>query len=128
MEIIGKIDKEKYKDIANEEIRSETLVLTNNQKDHIIKRRGQEFFDKYNEYFQEIAKDPDYIFRDKTSENTAIASKTILDDGANIHLVIKLAIVSDKDGVENSIITAIIEGDKRYRQRLRNNLPLYKKE
>lgn len=128
VEIIGKIDKEKYKDIANKEIRSETLVLTNNQKDHIIKRRGQEFFDKYNGYFQEIAKDPDYIFRDKTSENTAIASKTILDGEANIHLVIKLAVVSDENGLENSIITAIAEGDKRYRQRLRNNLPLYKKE
>ena len=128
VEIIGTIDKEKYKDIADKEIRSETLVLTNNQKDHIIKRRGQEFFDKYNEYFQEIAKDPDYIFRDKTSENTAIASKTILDGEANIHLVIKLAVVSDENGLENSIITAIAEGDKRYRQRLRNNLPLYKKE
>ena len=30
--------------------------------------------------------------------------------------------------LENSIITAIKESDKRYRQRLRNNIPLYKKE
>jgi len=30
--------------------------------------------------------------------------------------------------LENSIITAILESDKRYAQRLRNNIPLYKKE
>ncbi len=127
VQTIGKIDIAKYKDVANGEIRSETLVLTNKQKEHIIKRRGQEFFDKYSSYFQDIALNPDYIFKDKTAENTAIASKTI-DGEANIHLVIKLALVSDEAGLENSIITAIIEGDKRYRQRLRNNLPIYKKE
>ncbi len=128
VQTIGKIDITKYMGVANGEIRSETLVLTDNQKEHIIKRRGQEFFDKYGEYFQEIAKDPDYIFRDRAIENTAIASKTILDGEANVNLVIRLALVSDEAGLENSIITAIAEGDKRYRQRLRNNLPLYKKE
>ena len=52
----------------------------------------------------------------------------IISDGTNIHLVIRLALVEDEDGMENSIITAIVEGEKRYRQRLRNKIPLYKKE
>lgn len=128
VQAIGKIDISKYKGTTSGEIRSETLVLTDNQREHIIKRRGQEFFEKYSKHFQEIAEEPDYIFKDKKIENTAIASKTILDGDANINLVIRLALASDEAGLENSIITAIVEGNKRYRQRLRNNFPLYKKE
>ncbi len=127
MQIIGKIDIEKYKNAANGEIRSGVLVLTDNQTEHIIKRRGKEFYDAYRPYFSNIAEDPDYIFLDNSHENTAIASKTIVEAGRNIHIVIRLALVSDEEGLENSIITAIVEGDKRYRQRLRNKIPLYKK-
>ena len=127
MQIIGRIDIEKYKNAAKGEIRSGTLVLTDNQKEHIIKRRGKEFYDTYRPYFTDIAEDPDYIFLDDSHENTAIASKTIIEADKHIHIVIRLALVSDDEGLENSIITAIIEGDKRYRQRLRNKIPLYKK-
>ena len=128
VQTVGKIDISKYSLAASQPIRTETVVLTENQKEHIIKRRGQKFFDTYSAYFQEIAEDPDYIFKDNSHENTAIACKTITDGGKNIHLVIRLAVVEDDPGKENSIITAIIEGDKRYKQRLRNNIPLYKKE
>lgn len=125
---IGKIDIEKYKGAVNGTIRSENLVLTENQKEHIIKRRGQEFYDKYSSYFADIAKDPDYVFADEAHQNTALASKTIAEGKKNIHLVIRLAIVGDEEGLENSVITAIIEGEKRYRQRIRNKVSLYKKE
>ena len=128
MQLIGTIDIEKYCGAANGTIRSDVLVLTENQKEHIIKRRGAEFYEKYRQYFSDIAKDPDYIFADESHTNTAIASKTIASGGKNIHLVIKLALVEDESGIENSIITAIVEGEKRYQQRLRNKIPLYKKE
>ena len=127
VQTIGKIDKSKYGGITDK-IRSETLVLTDHQKRHIIERRGKDFFEKYSPYFRNIAEDPDYIFVDKAHENTAIASSTITVDGTNINLVIRLAIESDDVGLENSIITAIIENEKRYRQRLRNNTPVYKRE
>ena len=128
VQTVGKIDIKKYSMVASQPIRTKTVVLTDNQREHIIKRRGQEFFDQYSAYFQEIAENPDYIFKDNSHENTAIACKTITEVKKNVHLVIRLAVVRDKPGLENSIITAIIEGDKRYRQRLRNNIPLYKKE
>lgn len=124
---IADIDIAKYSVVAPN-IRSSTLVLTENQKEHIIKRRGQEFFDKYAVHFADIAKDPDYIFPDKAHPNTAIACKTLEIDGANINLVIRLAVQGDDEGLENSVITAIAESKKRYAQRLRNNIPLYKKE
>lgn len=127
MQRIGKIDREKYKGVSFE-IRSEIVILTEKQKNHIIKRRGQGFFDQYSPTFQEIVEDPDFIFEDKTHERTAIASKTVSFEGKNINLVIRLALEDDEEGLENSIITAIVESDKRYAQRKRNNIALYKKE
>lgn len=123
---IGKIDIEKYRVISNA-IRTDTLVLTDKQRQHIISRRGQAFFDRCSPYFQEIAEDPDYIFADTAHENTAIASKTLRINGETVNLVIRLAVETDEEGLLNSIITAIAEGEKRYQQRLRNNFPLYKK-
>ena len=124
---IADIDISKYSVIAPN-IRSSTLVLTENQREHIVKRRGQEFFDKYEKYFGSIAEDPDYIFRDKAHPNTAIACKTLEIDGTNVHLVIRLAVQDDPADLENSVITVLVENKKRYAQRLRNNIPLYKKE
>ena len=127
MQTIGKIDKKKYIGISKH-IRSGIVVLTDNQREHIIKRRGKPFFDLYSPFFGEIAEDPDFVFEDKAHDNTAIASKTISLDGKNIHLVIRLAVEGEEEGLENSIITVIMENDRRYQQRLRNNTPLYKRE
>lgn len=127
MQKIADIDIEKYS-VVSPNIRSSTVVLTENQIEHIIKRRGQDFYDKYNAYFQEIAEDPDYIFSDSNHPNTAIACKTLQIDGANIHLIIRLAVEGDDAALENSIITALQENPKRYAQRLRNKIPLYKRE
>lgn len=125
MQIIAQIDKALYEKVAPG-IRSEVVVLTDNQKEHIIKRRGQIFFDRYSGFFSDIAENPDYIFADERHANTAIACKTIDLDGVHVHLVIRLAVVGDAEGYENSVITALIENDKRYAQRLRNKIPLYK--
>ncbi len=126
MQKIADIDITKYSAVAPN-IRSSTVVLTDNQIEHIIKRRGQEFYDAYSCYFRDIAEDPDYIFQDGKHINTAIACKTFEVDGTNVHLVIRLAVESDDEWLENSVITALKENDKRFAQRLRNNIPLYKK-
>lgn len=126
MEKVADLSREKCGGIV-ENIRSTAVYLIENQKEHIIKRRGQEFYDQYRPFFKEIVEDPDYMFKDKVHENTIILSKTISCKGKSINLVIRLAVEGDEIGLENSIITAIIENDKRYQQRLRNNFPLYKK-
>ena len=116
VQYITKIDVNKYAAAVEGMIRYPALVLTDNQMEHIINRRGQKF-----------AEDPDYIFKDKSHPNTAIASKSLPIDGKNVNLVIRLAVETDDPSIENSIITAILENDKRYAQRLRNNVPLYKR-
>lgn len=125
---IGLIDKEKYAKATQGEIRSELLILTEKQKAHIIDRRGQEFFEKYTCFFAQIAIDPDFIFLYKKHVNSAFACKTLTQCGMNLLLVIRLSIVDDKEGIENSLITVLHEGEARYMRRLRNSIPIYKRK
>lgn len=49
--VIAKLDVQRYSCVA-EHIRSSDVILTEKQKEHIIERRGKEFYDKYSPYFQ----------------------------------------------------------------------------
>lgn len=125
--VIAKLDVQRYSCVA-EHIRSSDVILTEKQKEHIIERRGKEFYDKYSPYFKEIIENPDYIFKDKKFENTAIASKTISLNSKNISVVVRIAVEGDEPWRKSSVITAMCENEKRYRQRVRNNIILYKRE
>ena len=74
MQEIGKIDIEKYQGVVSENIITDDVVLTNNRMEHIIERRGRDFYDEYRPLFGDIVSDPDYIFKD-TRENTALVCK-----------------------------------------------------
>ncbi len=125
--VIAKLDVQRYSCVA-EHIRSSDVILTEKQKEHIIERRGKEFYDKYSPYFKEIIENPDYIFKDKKFENTAIASKTISLNSKNISVVVRIAVEGDEPWRKSSVITVMCENEKRYRQRVRNNIILYKRE
>ena len=125
--VIAKLDVQRYSCVA-EHIRSSDVILTEKQKEHIIDRRGKEFYDKYSPYFKEIIENPDYIFKDKKFENTAIASKTISLNSKNISVVVRIAVEGDEPWRKSSVITVMCENEKRYRQRVRNNIILYKRE
>lgn len=125
--VIAKLDVQRYSCVA-EHIRSSNVILTEKQKEHIIERRGKEFYDKYSPYFKEIIENPDYIFKDKKFENTAIASKTISLNSKNISVVVRIAVEGDEPWRKSSVITVMCENEKRYRQRVRNNIILYKRE
>lgn len=122
---VGKIDKSFYKEISKTIITDE-VIITDERIEHIIQRRGQEFYDKYRPYFAEIVENPDYIFKDKKI-NTALAAKSVNKDGSSVNIVIKIATETDDPEFKNSIITAVVEGRKRFEQRLRNNEPIYKR-
>lgn len=126
MKYVGKIIIEKFQPVTDLKIISDDVILTPNRIEHIIERRGQAFYDEFNSYFADIVRDPDYIFKDK-NDNTAIASKSVLHNGVNVNIVLRLAVAGDNPDYKNSIITAIKENDKRFAQRLRNNTPIYVK-
>lgn len=125
--VIAKLDAQRYSCVAKH-IRSSYVILTEKQKEHIIERRGKEFYDKYSPYFKEIIENPDYIFKDKKFENTAIASKTVSLNSKNISVVVRIAVEGDEPWRKSSVITVMCENAKRYRQRVRNNIILYKRE
>ncbi len=122
---IGKIDRNIYKCVTDKKILTDDVVITNNRIEHIIERRGQKFYDKYNGIFSEIISNPDYIFKDKM-ENTAIVCKQCTADEVSINIVLRLIVEGENENYKNSIITAIGESNKRFEQRLRNNKILYK--
>ena len=123
---IGRLDIAKYQLVTSKRIMTDTVKLTDNRREHIIQRRGQEFYDKYSSLFADVISDPDYIFRDE-KDNTALAAKTLMQNGESINIVLRLAVEGDDPEYKNSIITAIRENDKRFAQRLRNNIPVYKR-
>lgn len=126
VKVIGTLDKDKFRNIA-ENIRGTEVVLTEKQIAHIIERRGEKFYQEYSNFFPDIIADPDYVFADTAHENTALACKRVTAKGKSVNLVIRLAVESDKAERKHSVITAIIENDKRFAQRLRNNIPAYDK-
>lgn len=123
---VTQIDKERYRQIS-ENILSDEVVLTPKCKEHIIARRGKEFFDKYSPHFKEIIDNPDFIFKDSKLA-TALVARKFVEDGKYINIVLRLVVQGDNPEYKNSIITAIGENEKRFEQRLRNSEYIYKKE
>jgi hypothetical protein len=122
---IGKIDREIYKCIS-EDIVTDDVIITDERIEHIIQRRGKEFYLKYGSRFANIVEEPDYIFADK--KNTALVCKCFKENDKYINIALRLVTSNDNPEYKNSIITAVMESDKRFQQRLRNNIPVYKKE
>ena len=125
MQIIGYIDIEKYQCIS-ENICTNEVIIASERIRHIKERRGEGVYEQYAEYFPLVLSDPDYIFKDK-HKHTAIACKRIGEGEGALHLVVRLVVVDDPAGFKNSVLTAIKENKKRFAQRLRNNVPVYKK-
>ena len=125
MHIVGKINREIYKCITDDIVTDE-VIITEERIQHIIDRRGKEFYEKYGDKFISILQEPDFIFKDK--ENTALVCKEFEINKKYVNLVLRLVVSTDNPEYKNSIITAVGESMKRFEQRLRNNEPLYKKE
>ncbi len=125
MHTVGRIDIEKYRCITDN-ITTDEVIITSERIAHIQLRRGDEFLEKYEQYFSLILAEPDYIFADDRP-NTAIVCKVFGEGEEAINLILRLAVKEDDRGYKNSILTAIRENKKRFAQRLRNNIPLYKR-
>ena len=129
MQYIGKIDRELFKKISNKII-TDDVVLTEKQRLHIMERHP-EILGKYEKYFSEIIKSPDYILKDNARENTALILKTIFTKEeriGSVNLVLRLAIEDDDEYNKNSIITCIPIGKNRLKSYINNGKIVYKNE
>lgn len=124
MQYIGKIDKEKFKNIT-ENITTEDVVLTEQQVEHIKKRHPNDY-EKYFKYFNEIIENPDYIIRD-SMRNTGILLKEIIEKDERFQLILRLHTNEDNPDYKNSIITFFKISSKKYNQYLRNKEIVWKR-
>ena len=86
MRYIGKIDLGIYKCVSGD-IQTDEVIITDNRIEHIVERRGREFYDEFSNLFNSILTDPDYIFSDK-KPNTAIASKRYTEHAKSINIIL----------------------------------------
>lgn len=125
MQTVGYIDREKFRPIA-ENITTDEVIMTDERVQHIAARRGAAFLEKYRRYFPLVLSGPDYIFPDDRV-NTAIVCKVIGEGKEAVNLVLRLTVEGEDPAYKNSILTAILEGERRFSQRLRNNVPIYQR-
>jgi len=125
VQTVAYIDIKKYRCIL-ENISTDEVIITDERIQHIIDRRGKSFLDKYGPYFPQVLFEPDYIFLDNRP-HTVLVCKSFEENGSSLNLVVRLAVIEDNSLFKNSIITAMKENRKRFAQRLRNHVPLYKR-
>lgn len=124
MQYIGKIDKEKFKNITDN-ITTEDVILTEQQVEHIKKRHPNDYENYFN-YFNEIIENPDYIIRD-SMKNTGILLKEIIEKDERFQLILRLHTNEDNPNYKNSIITFFKISKKKYDQYLRNKEIVWKR-
>lgn len=120
--IVGKIDKNRYKSIANN-ITTKDVVLLPKQIEH-IEERHKGVYSKYKNKINNILDDLDYIFKDPKHKNTALLIKKY---DNNIEVVLKLN-TNTKNNFKNSIITMWEIKDKRLERYKQTHEIIYKKE
>ncbi len=120
--IVGVIDKDRYKGIADN-ITTKDVVLLPKQIEHIEKRHKGVYL-KYKNEINNILDNPDYIFKDPKHENTALLIKKY---NNNVEVVLKLN-TDTKNNFKNSIITMWEIRDKRLERYKQTHEIIYKKE
>lgn len=119
---IGKIDKNKYRNMCNKSIITEEVVITYKQIEHINKQRPG-IFNKYKDELKEIIKNPDYIIKDPKHKDTGLVIKRY-----DKEVIIVLKLNTDDKERKNSIITIWEIKEKRLERYLFTHKIIYKNE
>ena len=125
MQIVGFLDKKKLGNYRYKIINSQ-VIITSERIQHIKKRHPGDY-EEYIEYVYDIIKNPDYILEDKDNKDTILILKSILDNGKNIQIVIKLQTNKQNNEKYNSILTFWHMRDRTYRQTIKNNKIIFQK-
>ncbi|MBE5821157.1 MAG: hypothetical protein E7311_01035 [Clostridiales bacterium] len=119
---VGKIEKSKYNNLCKKTIKTDEVVITYKQIEHIEQKRVG-IFNKYKERLRDIIENPDYIIKDRKHDETGLIIKKI---EKNVIVVLKLN--TNKRNRKNSIITIWEIKDKRLKRYLLTHKLIYKKE
>lgn len=125
MQVIGKIDIDKYGCVIDDIVTSE-VIITDERIQH-IKDRHPNDYERFCSYIPEIIDNPDYIIK-AAKPNTAVLLKEIDEKGEKFKLVLRIKIHDDPENYKNSVLTFWRIGETTWRKTLRNKIILYSKE
>ena len=125
MQIVGYIDVEKFRCIADDIITNE-VIITEVQIKHIMERHPGDY-ERFQTYFSEMVAEPDYIL-EANKPNSAVILKEIHYEGEVFKLILRLATSRDDPSYKNSIITFMKIDEKEWARMIRNKKILYKRE
>ena len=111
MQIVGRIDIERYRCIT-ENITTDEVIITDKRIQHIRERHPGDY-ERYFVYIKEIVDNPDYIL-EANKPYSALLLKHIEDNGKNYKLILRLKTSIDLEEYKNSVISFQKVEDKRY--------------
>lgn len=104
---------------------TDEVIITDERKRH-IEIRHPEDWDLFEQYGRECISAPDVIIKDEKNEGTVFMVKQLGD--ANLNVVVRLVLETDKKGLKNSVMTFYRIRNKNLKKLIKNNTLLYKKE
>ena len=116
--MFGKI----FSDITT--ITTEEVIITDERIEHCNKH--QNAYEKYGRYISIVLSDPDFIFLD-SHPKTAVLIRRIQMDDTNLQIVLRLHVLTDAPGYQNSIISFWNIGQKRKENYRKNKIIIYKR-
>ncbi len=125
MVVIGRIDREIFRCIA-EDIVTEEVVMTDNQLQHILQRHP-EVFPVVMDVVRDTLRDPDYIIEDK-HPYTGLVVKRLETGSESLQVVLRICTSEDQPGYKNSVISCWEISERRLQNYLRNKKILYNRQ
>lgn len=125
MVVIGRIDREIFRCIA-EDIVTEEVVMTDNQLEHILQRHP-EVFPVVMDVVRDTLRDPDYIIEDKHL-HTGLVVKRLETGSESLQVVLRICTSEDQPGYKNSVISCWEISERRLKNYLRNKKILYNRQ
>ena len=125
MVVIGRIDREIFRCIA-EDIVTEEVVMTDNQLQHILQRHP-EVFPAVLDVLRDILRDPDYIIEDK-HPYTGLVVRRLETGSESLQVVLRICTSEDQPGYKNSVISCWEISERRLKNYLRNKKILYNRQ
>lgn len=106
-------------------IQTDRIIITNERLLHIQERHPQDY-ELFERYVQDSVQDPDYIIKDTKNDRTVFMVKKLSD--TNLNVVVRIALVTDKVGLKNSVMTFYRLRERNLKKMIEKNVLLYKKE
>lgn len=101
------------------------VIVTEERIKHIKERHPQDVM-LFEQYGQETVLEPDIIIKDGKNEGTVFLIKHL--PNSNINVVVRLALVTEDEGLKNSVMTFYRIRAKNLVKLLKKNKVIYRKE